>query len=246
MGVACVYDTVGSETPGEARHRRLGELEHRTNHYQELYRILQTRPEHDIPAILHRIRAGVDVEDVVRFVREGDILIQLSVTPQTEFQYTFPHVPRMPRSLVGNTTIPYMNSLIARRTLEPSEGPHSGEKTNPMAIKGLVSSAPMDVDIETWRSYRIPYHAVELVDPRLSSIKASRWTAVTSDDTIVQKLLEAYFLFDYTFYAFLHKDLFLDDLIAGRERYCSSLLVNALLAQACVSLMSLVWSETRH
>lgn len=225
---------MGSETPSEARQRRLGELEHRANHYEELYQILQTRPEQDIPAILNRIRAGADVENVVQFIREGDILVQLSIAPQTEFTYTFPHVRHMPLFLAGNPDIPYMNSLIARGTLEASEGA-AAERA--LGVIGSASSAPMTVDLETWRSYRVPYHTVELVDPRISSVKASRWTAVISDDAIVQKLLQVYFLYDYTFYTFLHKDLFLDDMVCGRDRYCSSLLVNTILAQACVSLL---------
>lgn len=82
----CVYETVGSETPSEARQRRLGELQSRGSLYEELFDILRSRPEQDVASIVARIRSGADVEDILRFVKEGDALIELSVAPQTEYR----------------------------------------------------------------------------------------------------------------------------------------------------------------
>lgn len=100
----CVYETVGSETPSEARQRRLGELQSRGSLYEELFDILRSRPEQDVASIVARIRSGADVEDILRFVKEGDALIELSVAPQTEYRYSFPyktsharHPPRQPK-----------------------------------------------------------------------------------------------------------------------------------------------------
>jgi hypothetical protein len=45
-------------------------------------------------------------------------------------------------------------------------------------------------------------------------------------------LLELYFLHGYHFFTFFHKDLFLKDLKSGERRFCSPLLVNAILASA--------------
>lgn len=78
--------------------------------------------------------------------------------------------------------------------------------------------------------YRTPYHAVELVDPQIRSVKASRWTSVTADDALVQKLLQCYFTFEFPSNTLLYKDHFLSNMAAGHDRYCSSLLANALLA----------------
>lgn len=238
-GVECVYDTLGSETPGEARQRRLGELQSRAGLYEELFGILRTRPERDIAAVVARIRAGADVEDVVRFVKEGDVLIQLSVRPQAEHRYSFPYRRAMPSVLLNDPNIPYTSSLLARGGGDGGDG---GDDTRPGSLCDDDAAA---VDPETWRMYRVPYHAAELVDPRISSVRASRWTAVTADDRLLQKLLQLYFAFDHPYFTFLHKDHFLEDMAAGRDRYCSSLLTNALLAQACVS-SSLQNRKTRH
>lgn len=242
LSVDCVYDTVGSETLSEARHRRLGELQSRSSHYEELFNIIKTRPDPDVAAIVARIRQGAHVEDIVRFVKEGDILIELSVAPDTNFTYTFPFSPRMPSALLTNTSIPYMSSLLARGAMDHRD---SSSFPPPSLAFPPGTVGQLDIDLNTWHMYQTPYHSVELVDPRIGSIKASRWTTVTSDDTIVQKLLQIYFIFDFPYYTLLHKDHFLEDMVEGRERYCSSLLVNAILAQACVS-PSLSWPAHSH
>ncbi|KAH8816772.1 fungal-specific transcription factor domain-containing protein [Xylogone sp. PMI_703] len=59
------------------------------------------------------------------------------------------------------------------------------------------------------------------------------WTAVCSDGDLVEHLLALYFCWEYPTFASLSKEHFLDDFRNGRQRHCSSLLVNALLAVGC-------------
>jgi hypothetical protein len=59
------------------------------------------------------------------------------------------------------------------------------------------------------------------------------WTTVTSDVCLIQHLLALYFCWEYPVTATLSKDQFLKDFREGRPRYCSSILVNALLALGC-------------
>ncbi len=56
------------------------------------------------------------------------------------------------------------------------------------------------------------------------------WTTVTTDDLLVQHLLALYFCWEYPTFASVSKEHFLVDYNAGRRRFCSSLLVNAMLA----------------
>lgn len=92
--------------------------------------------------------------------------------------------------------------------------------------------------------FLVPYHTVELADPKLESADVAKWTAVTPDNLLLRRLLEIYFIFEFPFHPFFHKDLFLDDLLSGDLRFCSPLLVNAVLAAAwvgfCVHLACLV------
>ncbi|KAL7621702.1 hypothetical protein AAE478_009029 [Parahypoxylon ruwenzoriense] len=59
------------------------------------------------------------------------------------------------------------------------------------------------------------------------------WTTVTTDAALVQHLLALYFCWEYPTFASLSKEHFMKDFLNGRHRYCSSILVNALLALGC-------------
>lgn len=157
---------------------------------------------------------------MVRCLKGSDLLLQLSLVPSSEFKYVFPYKKDLPIHLSANKNVPYLTSLIYQFTIgdaqpEHSMGLHQGDS-------GMRSM------------YLAPYHAAKFVDSRTDNVTASDWTTVTSDDALVRELLGIYFTFDHSFYPVLHKDHFLDDMAACRKRYCSSLLVNVVLAQACV------------
>lgn len=59
------------------------------------------------------------------------------------------------------------------------------------------------------------------------------WTSITGDINLVQHLLALYFCWEYPTFASLSKEHFLRDFQDARPRYCSSILINALLALGC-------------
>lgn len=71
--------------------------------------------------------------------------------------------------------------------------------------------------------------------PRASSIERNgpTWTTVTQDIGFVERLLDLYFRWSHPFYVVFSRECFYKDFRSGREKYCSSLLVNAILAYAC-------------
>jgi hypothetical protein len=71
--------------------------------------------------------------------------------------------------------------------------------------------------------------------PTVPEIKApvKTWTTITADVGLVQHLLALYFCWEYPTFASLSKEHFLKDFMEGRPRFCSSILVNALLALGC-------------
>ncbi|KAG5657875.1 hypothetical protein KAF25_007908 [Fusarium avenaceum] len=75
----------------------------------------------------------------------------------------------------------------------------------------------------------------ELEDPHLPDIQVSKWTAVEQDDELLRTLLRSYFLHDYANYTCFQKDIFLCAMKDDDHRFCSALLVNSILAQACHS-----------
>jgi hypothetical protein len=73
-------------------------------------------------------------------------------------------------------------------------------------------------------------------------VPAQPWTNVTTDSDLVSHLVSLYFTWDYPFNTFFDRDVFLKHMIGGNinSEFCSPFLVNALLANACVSRTSYV------
>ncbi|KAJ4357848.1 uncharacterized protein N0V89_002424 [Didymosphaeria variabile] len=71
--------------------------------------------------------------------------------------------------------------------------------------------------------------------PRASSLarKSPTWTTITDDIGLVERLLDLYFRWSHSFYVVFSRECFYKDFRSGREKYCSSLLVNAMLAYGC-------------
>lgn len=62
----------------------------------------------------------------------------------------------------------------------------------------------------------------------------ARWTGVTDDEQLINHLMTMYFTWHYPSFTILSKDMFYRDYIRGiSSQYCSSLLVNIMLALAC-------------
>ncbi|KAF1975996.1 hypothetical protein BU23DRAFT_552003 [Bimuria novae-zelandiae CBS 107.79] len=73
------------------------------------------------------------------------------------------------------------------------------------------------------------------VVPRAATVarKGPTWTTITDDMAFVERLLDLYFRWSHTFYIVFSRECFYKDFRSGREKYCSPLLVNAILAYAC-------------
>lgn len=64
-------------------------------------------------------------------------------------------------------------------------------------------------------------------------VPTGTWTSVTADAGLVSHLLALYFCWEYPTFASLSKEHFMKDFLKGTHRYCSPILVNALLALGC-------------
>ncbi|KIW00564.1 uncharacterized protein PV09_07918 [Verruconis gallopava] len=220
--VECVYNTLECETHVQGIKRKYSELAEKVSVYEELFDALRTRTEDESRMVLLKLRAGASPGSIVRQIKDGDLLLQLSLVPETCTRYDFPYISQMPRRLRTPTNI-YLSSVLYEAAC-PS--------TASLSAVGRVS-----------RSYHSPYvkpyHAAEMIDAQLADAKPSNWTAVSSNDAMLRRLLEKFFLHDYPRYVSFHKDTFLVDMKNGRHEHCSSLLVNAILASACRSDQSL-------
>lgn len=186
----------------------------------ELVNIIRSRDERDASTIFQRLRGGADPESIVRAVHDGDLLLQLQVVPETRFRFVFPFRKEMP-TFLRVFAEPYLSSVLFEATAEAT-----GEENRALPALPTEDQRP---------EFSMPYHAAKIVDPRLDAITPSKWTTVSGDDKLMRSLIRLYYQYEYHFFSCFHMDAFLDDMVSGSDRFCSSLLVNAVLAQACVS-----------
>ncbi|KAJ4985950.1 C6 transcription factor [Stagonosporopsis vannaccii] len=216
----CRYAAQLSETQGQAIKRKHDVLQRQNEAYTELFALIQTRPDNESLEIMRRIKMGADVEDVLRHVRDGDLLVQLSVEPETRLRYTLPYMDAMPAFLLVDDN-QYLNTPLYEATFK---APNPQKE----ALDPDTSNTTKCMD-----PYMKPSHAAEVVEPILDRVHARQWTNIISDDGLFRRLITIYISHQHATFFWFNKELFLGDLVARRTQFCSSLLVNAVLAAAC-------------
>lgn len=78
----------------------------------------------------------------------------------------------------------------------------------------------------------------QLCDHRLLDLKIRYWTTVPIPNGLAADLISTFLLVELPVYGFFDPDLFIRDLVSQGDRFCSSLLVNALLFWASVCFPS--------
>jgi hypothetical protein len=187
--------------------------------------LLQSLPERDAVDIFRRIRAGANAEAVMKHIQEGILVMELSNVPQISSRNHFPFLDKIPTSLQEST---YFQSRVYE-ALEASDYDTNTSQT---------STTPQN------SNYARALLTARMVDNLLEDAQPSHWTSVSSNDRLLRNLLENYFINQYPRQFFFVKDYFLEDMLSRRTEFCSPLLVNALLAKACVSKYTLPsWME---
>jgi hypothetical protein len=217
-----VYKTTSTETHSQALKRKYTQVQHKTSQYAELYGLLATLSDDEAQGVLRRIRSGADVDTILNQIRAGDLLLQMALIPETRYRYEFPYISDMPESLLLNN--PYLDSLVYEAASLYSGPVNQNNFTDHRNVSLSRHQSP----------YLKPLHSAEVIDPLLSAAKPSTWTAVCANDTLMRELLNVYLRCEYFPHAVFQKDYFLEDMASGRDTFCSSLLVNALLAYSCV------------
>lgn len=213
-------------------------MEDEDNIFKELYQYLYAGPETQANEIIRRIRTGADTGSIVRQIHDGDIL-QPSLGPETRLRFEFPYRTEMPATIQRSNN-EYLASIMYEAVCAedrlPTEG---GDEQQPHRCHDQLDVLAKRYPPQYFR----PYHVAKLVDPRLGMADVTRWTQVTTDNKLFVSMLSAYLLQEYPGLPVFHKDTFLQALVDGDRRFCSPLLVNALMAEACVRLISpQVWT----
>jgi hypothetical protein len=195
--------------------RKYSDLQDRELVFERLYTLIRDRPKDEAATILLRIRNGFEPEAILSDWENSSLLLQLHLKPETNLRYDFPYIMEMPEFIIDSQSPYLLSTVFEWSVMRFSQA--SGPKSRPQAV------------------YLKPYHAAKLVEPLLDECNISKWTNVKLSEELLHDLMESYFLHNYPFFNFFHKDYFLRDLKHNRRRFCSELLVNAILAGSCHS-----------
>jgi hypothetical protein len=150
--------------------QRYEELKKRHSAHAELLSLMKTLPEQDATELFSRVRAGGDIETIVKHVQDGNLLLQLQLVPETWLRYELPYSRDMSALLLTSGS-PYLNSLIyeAASQLTLHSQAHRSAVTEPN-----YRFFPAEYASSEYRSeYVKPYHAAVFVEPRLENVKPS-------------------------------------------------------------------------
>ncbi|GAW26055.1 putative nitrogen assimilation transcription factor nit-4 [Rosellinia necatrix] len=128
---------------------------------------------------------------------------------------------------------PWNFSSQSQSLSQPSTHPEDMQWASDAPPRSRVGLWLQDQDLDQ-PAESVRYRGVDQVleSPELK-VPPSTWTNITSDSGLVQHLLALYFCWEYPTFASLSKEHFMRDYVHGRHRYCSPILVNALLALGC-------------
>ncbi|KAL1837226.1 hypothetical protein VTJ49DRAFT_4108 [Mycothermus thermophilus] len=250
-GTVCEFDTNATETHTQALKRKYQELQSQKTAFEQVYEVLQTRSESEAVEVFRRIRNGDDASSILRHVNYGDVLVQLALVPEARYRYEFPYIPDMPPFL-RQLDNPYLDSEVYDYTLRSHEAPPQAQAQGQQQQQQQQQQEPQQPQPSRRRllpnaengtvsvygngkrdPYLKPYLSATVVHPWLDSVKPSKWTNVMDDDVLMRKILHDYLLFEYDWFTYLHKDYFLEDMATEKHRFCSQLLVNAVLGAGC-------------
>ena len=128
---SCHYATRSSETQGQALKRKYDALEAENEAYVELFKLIRTSSDSESYELLRRVRKGRDVEDVLREIKEADLLIQLNPKPETRVQITLPSLASIMPKRMSMPDNPYF--ALAATSQAPSSTGHRSSPDNPAA-----------------------------------------------------------------------------------------------------------------
>jgi hypothetical protein len=150
-----------------------------------------------------------------------------------------PHALKLLAIIRGNNASPDEIQAYINETLTDIEAIEAGDMQHDEMVRNLEDTLPPRPYQSVNPSFRRKVMDVHyLCDDAPYKVPAKPWTAVTDDDDLVSHLVSLYFTWDYPFYGFLDKDIFIKYMAKGKSdsKFCNGFLVNALLANACVSV----------
>ncbi|PWI64680.1 hypothetical protein PCL_08689 [Purpureocillium lilacinum] len=237
---ACIYISVTpDETPAMAMKREIESLREMQGRLMELLDILKTTPESKAVAILQMMRLSTaEPASLLLSLNEAtfnDALPrQVLAWPPTqgsvEFElmirhaFAYPALTPLDSAAVGMSSL--LSSGLANSVASALSSSSAVASSSTSGTKPQTTTAALSPQSD-------PAASTVYCDSRLALLDISCWTALAITNELAAALLSLYLETDHPTLGFFDADLFLTDLIERRVRYCSPLLVSAVLSWAC-------------
>lgn len=211
----CVYDPNSDHRRKGVYKEKIDSLKTRNSTLQTLIQAILNAAEDDVPNLVRQIRTCESLDDVADGILRQEQGLEDEEEDEEDVAYTTDKLPTFETELSGK---------MGELRLENGSVRFLGGTSN------LIYLEPTEGDEEAPGQ-----EAYQQQDEPLTS-----WTAVTSETEVVVHLINMYFTWHYPYFTTLSKSLFYRDFLLGkppggpkRTMYCSSLLVNAMLALGC-------------
>lgn len=216
-----------------------------------LYGLLQHSSEHGTNQLFGHIRRGMSPDDVPTFT--GQLLVRSPSSNQTnrnilsptstpvEFQLVALHSNAYPALIpldVSSIDLGLLgiSPLTSFRYGDSIPGSRRNKRDPMPEYEKQPLLAPFSTIDQDNHVRPQPETSCHYIDARLNRIRIRAWTDVPIEDDFTARVISLYLKNDTPWWAYFDVDLFLEDLANSGTRFCSPLLVNSLLAFACVSI----------
>jgi hypothetical protein len=211
----CVYDPTSDHRRKGVYKEKIDTLKTKNSTLQTLVQAILNAAEEDVTDLVRQIRTCDNLDDVAQNILKQEQGFEGSGEGYGDDTYTTVDLPAFETELSGK---------MGELRLENGSVRFLGGTSN------LIYLEPTNSDDEA--DDQDPYQ--QQVEP------LKNWTTVTDDVEVIVHLINMYFTWHYAYFTTLSKSLFYRDFLLGkppgdpkRTVYCSSLLVNAMLALGC-------------
>jgi hypothetical protein len=126
---SCHYAARSAETQGQALKRKFDALQAENEAYAELFNLIRSSPDSESHNLVRRVKMGSGVEDVLKRIKEAELLVQLDHKPEApRLQYTLPVPVSSMQKRMFMPDHPYFALPAPCQTAPDSvKGPSAGE-----------------------------------------------------------------------------------------------------------------------
>ncbi|KXX79203.1 Nitrogen assimilation transcription factor nit-4 [Madurella mycetomatis] len=217
-GTECVYDPNSDHRRKGVYREKTDSMKARSQTLQILIEAILNAAEEDVPAIVKKIRTCDSLDNVAESILKNDYAEDGEGDDDTS-----------PGDAEYAANLPVEGERDLARKMGELRLENGSVRfiggTSHLIYLGDPNSLPDEPESDS---------SLASEDPTAS------WTSVTKDKQLIVHLINLYFNWHYPYFTTLSKTLFYRDFIKGKPRgqprstvYCSSLLVNAMLALGC-------------